>query len=89
MKIPAGIGIAIVIAIIYVGSSTDIENAQKFLEITDWDFQNENSPLFLSVMVSENIPKKLEAGYVGYGFAWLSESSEKLYGYTTNIHSNS
>ena len=85
--IPAGIGIGIVIAIIYFAG---FEDTQEFLKITNYEIiQNENSPLFLSVMVSEKIPEKLDTNYLGYGFGWFNESSEKLYGYTTNIHSES
>jgi len=36
-------------------------------------------------MVSENIPEKRGITNLGYGFGWLNESSEKIYGYTTFI----
>ena len=50
---------------------------------------NESSPLFLSVIVSENIPEKTGINNSGYGFVWLSENSGKLYGYTINTHTDS
>ena len=89
-KIPPSIGISIVMIVIIYFVGFDIESNQKILEITDYEIiQNENSPLFLSVMVSENIPERLGTNYLGYGYGWLSEDSEKLYGYTTSIHSDS
>ena len=65
--IPAGIGIGIIIVIIYFAGFGD---TGKFLEIIDYEIiANENSPLFLSVMVSENIPEKTGINNSGYGFA--------------------
>ena len=84
------VGIAIIIAIIIsIIYFAEFEENQKFLEITDYEIiENENSQLFLSVMVSENIPE-ITINDSGYGFAWLSENSGKLNGYTTNTHTNS
>ena len=83
------IGIA-VLSIYFAGFADSNENAQKFLDITDYNIiQNQNSPLFLSVMVSEKIPEILETDYQGYGFALLNSDGEKLDGYFSNIHLDS
>ena len=80
-----GIAIVVVIGIIYF---IGFENSEK-LEITDYEIiANDSNPLFLSVMISENI-SEIGINNSGYGFAWLSESSGKLNGYTTNTHSDS
>ncbi len=79
----AGIAIVVVIGIFYF---VGFENSGN-LEIIDYEIiVDENSPLFLSIMVSENIS---EINNSGYGFAWLTENSGKLNGYTTNTHSDS
>jgi hypothetical protein len=81
--------IVVIVIIPFIDLNSNIKDTLKFLEITDWEIiQNEGEPLFLSVMVLENIPKTLERNYVGYGFGWFYEDSEKLYGYATNIHSD-
>ncbi len=79
-----------VIAITYfLDLNSDMKDTLKFLEIADWEIiQNEDEPLFFLIMSSENIPQTLETKYVGYGFGWLQKDSEKLHGYTTNIHSD-
>ena len=82
------IGIIVIIAASGIIYFTDFKDTQKFLEITDYEIiQKENSPLFLSVTVSENIPPVFDVN--NYGFGWLGYDSEKLSGYTTNIHSDS
>ena len=81
-----GIIIAIVISIIYFAV---FEENQKFLEIIDYEIiEDKGSPLFLSVMISQNI-SEIGINNSGHGFAWLSENSGKLNGYTTNTHTDS
>jgi len=77
--------IAVIYFIWFEGMESD---DQGFLDIVDYNIiQIENSPIFLSVTVSDNIPNIQDAQNYGYG--WLSYDSEKLSGYITNTHADS
>ncbi|MCE2507351.1 MAG: hypothetical protein J4F36_12970 [Nitrosopumilaceae archaeon] len=88
-------GIAVTIAIIGIYFTVFQVNDEKiikdrFLEITDYKIiQDQSAPLFLSVIVSKEIPKTLDTNISGYGFAWFEEKDGTLQGYATNIHSES
>lgn len=81
---------AAVLIIYFAGFADSNENAQKFLDIIDYNIiQNENGLLVLSSTVLEKIPEITKTDYQGFGFGWLNKDGEKLNGYISNIHLDS